>query len=1832
MSSSENKDKSETTDIFENLFNPNIDIETLYYPFAESNTIRVQVFSDKETIQETIKLENIFPFFTIDDVKLEIYTHFNNNIKYAPSFQFLGIPYDKDGNEITDENIPGAFYDAIDYTFTKKGNPEVLHLRNPYKSFTSKWDYRFVDAGGNRDPLLQSNPRSRVTLEDAFLKPRKGEMPVLHLFLYSNLYEKLPIELKADEIAQTQYDARIFNYFPDVSKKSKGLSLDSKKLANVNQWVEYHTIFKEILTNNIEPVIADYYITKSPTIQEINLLQFLWLEKTKDKTLDTIFYQTNVNPRRPYLRFYPADNIPVSKVHVKGVLPIPDLPDPCYLLQWSKEKNPLGRSDYMLSKIRLDSIYDDRSPIYGTIQIAEDGTARFVVEPPKRVEKINPSVDLKFLKQNLKEGIQGFPFETGRMDIDNSSLTFVLALPEFGSVSKAEFIERLKFFEPFFDKGLLPSEKTPLATLRYRIVSNYTQEDTISLHFTELWAKGKIKIDEDLPITIVQQTQKEFKLKNEQDVRVKYDEWKNRRDEINTVSTENNIYKRKYNHGIDIQIFYEQTKYIFKIYRVDSYVSLQRILLLLTIMLSAPKEDLSIDDNEAEQVAVLKEETTLSDLKLDSDESSDAAGSIEKALTSKGASTSKPATITQIQSAAEEKKSDEEVEFNEEPTPEKSSSENLVIKQPVKQQQVAVQSTQQQKIEQSFTANVQKYLIERLQKMDEKLFVFSVKAGEKSYVQGCQANEGKQPISLDENAYQKMINEYRDDVKNKLMDIITYDYTEGFTYLSDSRIKFKNDEEAANRVFILLKYGTDIYNLNYYFCPEYFCIRDNIVVRKDELLGTSFRKNANKELVGKRKESGHCPFCNGKVIKDIANRQPDEFVFHRRPKSKNDIKTYVNFYSKSIHPDGWILPCCGKLETPFNVQDKSPKGILMSKAFKKLKEMSATKKRIELIEKGETVEDKQIEEKEDEREDRVAPNYQDTLMRLPQQYIIKEDAVFLDVTPQKPQIGLLPTIVSDYFSQNNKTLLEKETTLTTVRPDSEGFLRVGVMNLQGRRQESFFSAIAPFLFRNSADEVRQLFKDKITVREFVSANYGNLAMEFYNPNFPKRLVPLAEIRDFATTNLEIQGLARRPDLNPYITRLYYSYLNFKGEPNKLDEGKLSFLDDKKQVKEYRQFASFLAQPGLITNRGIVFIVLEITAENKLRVVCPPFGFNKSMEKCDIGILLRQGDIWEPVFYYKTEPLIEGQKKPKHTVTLRFQRALKSSKDQPWPDILSLRVNEFQAQCSGPDVGQYTGISKVKEGAELLSLSKIIKLFVDTDKVYGVVRDTFNHIVAVLFKTDSGLIPVPVQDDGIIRAQLQIFLNWDGFEAAPADKIVEFYEKYKKPLSMFPGYKPVSLVKPKTSNSVEAIQLSSGIYIPASAPVTDRSLGLRDSEPQFIEWSLNKDIVFSFGEKKVETLKRIETDKQLEEIYEHFRLSFSDWFVNDEDGSGPNLRKEVQAIIYPTTKIFGFELPLYEKRKRLEIILGPLILKWIATTERGPGNLTNLLRVDCIGLSEKECKGACLWSTESGSCRIHAPQIKTDDNKKKNINVPLLFLYKLIEELIRFPLRRDQLLKVGNRHVSNLVDIKTAVRFGSTYIVPENSIEWSDMLRMECKRKTTEKPKFFEEMSIPPPSKSIPTKEAQFIQNIPENLESILFGEEDEPEDKFRLYTWDRSRVAPGDDLQAVLLYWTISMPELNIEKGSEQEKSIRAWKPDQWKRLISLLQKGVIYIDLDKNTVGGRRFTEPEFYVLVLEGDKVEFMIYKLNKEISTIKQKILPKSFVEDYINKLTKYEAVTK
>ena len=71
MSEPSSKNTVETTDIFDKLFEPEI-VNSLFDPYEEAELV-IQVFSEKDTIEDTITLSSVYPFFTIEDLKVEIY-------------------------------------------------------------------------------------------------------------------------------------------------------------------------------------------------------------------------------------------------------------------------------------------------------------------------------------------------------------------------------------------------------------------------------------------------------------------------------------------------------------------------------------------------------------------------------------------------------------------------------------------------------------------------------------------------------------------------------------------------------------------------------------------------------------------------------------------------------------------------------------------------------------------------------------------------------------------------------------------------------------------------------------------------------------------------------------------------------------------------------------------------------------------------------------------------------------------------------------------------------------------------------------------------------------------------------------------------------------------------------------------------------------------------------------------------------------------------------------------------------------------------------------------------------------------------------------------------------------------------------------------------------------------------------------------------------------------------------------------------------------------------------------------------------------------------------
>jgi hypothetical protein len=445
-----------------------------------------------------------------------------------------------------------------------------------------------------------------------------------------------------------------------------------------------------------------------------------------------------------------------------------------------------------------------------------------------------------------------------------------------------------------------------------------------------------------------------------------------------------------------------------------------------------------------------------------------------------------------------------------------------------------------------------------------------------------------------------------------------------------------------------------------------------------------------------------------------------------------------------------------------------------------------------------------------------------------------------------------------------------------------------------------------------------------------------------------------------------------------------------------------------------------------------------------------------------------------------------------------------------PKIVKERIDEYINNCQSQYKSLYTAQQGVSSAA-LVPLSLAFSIF--EVKPEGILKDSYNHIIGVTFKygTTKDLVVLPVVDDGIISISSvftakNIYLDWEEINPASAEDIIKYYKNnFENQLGLYPGYYIKKIIK-KTNTKVIALQLANGLYIPASSPkdisVLDNLKIKIEIQQKEFEWDINKQIdgikpVYDIKEdistitKDITVEKRCGFDSELirqssyvkfEELYQQFRFMVSNWLTGIQAGSG--IRKEIENIIFNT------DLPEYERRKRLYIFISSELLSWFYPDKNAWETPATFLRKDCRVINTPEtCTGTCYWNTDTNKCLLHVDS-KTELGDKpgeRDVSTPELYTKRIVDELIRFPARRNQLLKRNGEKISAVSTIIQPIRQGDQYIIPESSPTWTNLLRLDWMIDTPEKPEYYEEMSRTE-DKEINTP---FEEKIPEKLQEIL---------------------------------------------------------------------------------------------------------------------------------------------
>jgi hypothetical protein len=327
----------------------------------------------------------------------------------------------------------------------------------------------------------------------------------------------------------------------------------------------------------------------------------------------------------------------------------------------------------------------------------------------------------------------------------------------------------------------------------------------------------------------------------------------------------------------------------------------------------------------------------------------------------------------------------------------------------------------------------------------------------------------------------------------------------------------------------------------------------------------------------------------------------------------------------------------------------------------------------------------------------------------------------------------------------------------------------------------------------------------------------------------------------------------------------------------------------------------------------------------------------------------------------------------------------------------------------------------------------------------------------------------------------------------------------------------------------------------------------------MEWSLNREFTYASTKEEREPEEKLlkANEQEMNEVFEHLRLTFSNWFSSEE--AGPEFRKQIERILFDKRRdVLNPPLPIYEKRKRLEILLAPVVLGWMdESADENKNELTSLLRVDCRLRAEASCTGFCKWRQDEGKgkCLLHSP--KKAFLGSREVNGPRLLFMRLLEELLRFPERRRQLLQ---KDVSTLIQTKDAIKVGDQWILPEGSVAWFDLLRLDWISTGKEKKKFYEELSSQPSGRPSYQEEVGPSELLPPKLLELL-GPEDEKVRGIHLYRASQPSEIP------LLPYLTVlgTSPDSLGMPDDASELSV-----DAAKKLVRSINHPVIQINLRK--------------------------------------------------------------
>jgi hypothetical protein len=1518
--------------------------------------------TEKDKAPGSRRLGPFYSFNTVADLKRDIWIANEGEAEWSPNRIW-----------IAKENEHGLFQ-PLEMTW---GDQTTLNkgLSDPFTTYETP-DGRVVDADGNRKAIYP------MLSEGILLESVLDEVRTVHVWPLEVLVRLIGAKLE-DKAFLHGY---IQLYFPKIQSSADALDYKDE---SYDLTAEYSRQRKERL-NDIDALLSGAELADAEPFRLRHLRRLNGVIPLPQKTsLDIMFYEFKTSKDLPFLRYFPpkGQGEPLLKLAV-GSSGFPLISDPGMLASFLDEEPISEFGAVLMAKIPFKKLAQETIPairnIAYTIYWLEDGSATVKLEAPRRDMPIEVAT-VEESEQLLKTALESLDYDEAKPVIENLSAVYRIEIKG-AKLTQEKLKERVKFFSPFLE--LSASQVGSKLNLKWKAVDNYEQEGAV---FS--WLTRKV-LDEDLDGDLPQIIQN-FKTgimeefgRSEEDAKRLIEDWFRRRSEV--VPTGEGAVLA-HNTGVEIEITFSHPLYFVEFIGIDSAKTLQRCISIMSAFFYYNKEG----PVEAVQEAPV-------------------APKVNVVLNREAAARANPAAARFLDLFGPADDDDDEMEEEAAPAPADKAPEKKV-------QRNAAKTVTLPPLKEWYKTQLDLY--------DEALFGYSGKA---VYSRVCQTAQGRVPNVMVPEQLDALVKEYGDSVewvflpppeniilnvsKMKKPELIVELNKRGFAEIkSDSskkigdlqtllqetlcqepgpqgqfcRILRKDKPEKAQ--WFVARAGTNPEKPMYYICPEYWCVRDMRPLLPKEFLEAKARD-------GSSKEPNSCPFCGGKLLEDLKSPRRGETVVRRKGKhGEHDIHEVVGYITDNIHPQNFALPCCftgpkiGQL-MPLDGTQPLPKDT----REKALSEAAPVQEEEEEQEKGGKAEG------EDEELTKV-------LKTVRTQYILGFEKRQLE----PGRIGLCPTKLDDMIGQVSSDSIMKGVA-QKLKATAKLFARFGIAQREAGPGQAFLALLGFYMgnlqkagkapmrgakidlpsILTPAAVAQTLFSEEpgnskfLTnlMRAFERANSGNLVQEFAS-NLEHPSLP-----DFAAKlgfNLE-----KDPHNRPYVERLASAWLNFK-----------AYVLDKSAPKKLQHFENLFSTPSVIFPNGLLLVIFESSSDAEgnisVRIKCPDYGISQFSQKYKPPIAFIYNDAnlgtYEPMIYVEGTGKMDKKGKPEFLVlpTINPEDNKFPLIDKAAQSALKDFITQYLSFSEG--CGRFTSPAHPwmpdLDSRAVPRLSELITHKTSDFEAESVLRDRSNRLVGVIFNHtgSANSIFIPSLEDGSLGLTLKTQYDIEGIPLPPLDLLLNALTN-KSGFQKFVGLRiDVLLMK---DMKYCALRLKSGAIIPFHpVPTTSvlanpiyEELTKKGAKPiAFLPWQ--EDARFLKSDEPVKESLDIVPEALVEEAYHYLRVSLAGWLQTKQ---GSKTRRQLNGLRLA-------HLPLFELRKRADILIEPLVNSWInvdAHAEAIPA--LGLLRKDCIVEKSKDrCTSSPMCSWIGSSCHIHA------GTSEKVPDVKVYFTSRIVDEILRY---------------------------------------------------------------------------------------------------------------------------------------------------------------------------------------------------------------------------------------